>query len=62
MRPDADFWLTDYAVLENKYIENFTNQYNQLMGYLNPNFEFGITLSMNREMSLKKDLMKQRIS
>lgn len=40
--------------LRNKYIENFTNQYNQLMGYLNPNFEFGITLSMNREMSLKK--------
>ena len=24
------------------------------MGYLNPYFEFGITLSMNREMSLKK--------
>ena len=24
------------------------------MGYLNPNFESGITLSMNREMSLKK--------
>ena len=41
-------------MLENKYIENFTNQYNQLMGYLNPNFKFGITLSMNREMSLKK--------
>ena len=39
---------------KNKYIENFTNQYNQLMGYLNPYFEFGITLSMNREMSLKQ--------
>lgn len=47
-----------YAVLENKYIEKFTNQYNQLRGYLNPDFKFGITLSMNREMSLKKDLMK----
>ena len=45
--------IVDYAVLENKYIENFTNQYNQLMGYLNPYFQFGITLSMNREMSLK---------
>ena len=43
---EKDGHVTDYAVLENKYIENFTNQYNQLMGYLNPNFEFGITLSM----------------
>lgn len=55
---EKDGHVIDYAVLENKYIEKFTNQYNQLMGYLNPNFEFGITLSMNREMSLKKDLMK----
>lgn len=55
---EKDGHVTDYAVLENKYIENFTNQYNQLMGYLNHNFEFGITLSMNREMSLKKDLTK----
>lgn len=44
--------LEDYAVLENKYIENFTEQYNQLMGYLNPNFKFGITLSINRNMSV----------
>lgn len=51
---EKDGHVMDYAVLENKYIENFTNQYNQLMGYLNPNFEFGITLSMNREMFLKK--------
>lgn len=51
---EKDGHVIDYAVLENKYIENFTNQYNQLMGYLTPNFEFGITLSMNREMSLKK--------
>lgn len=51
---EKDGYITDYAVLENKYIENFTNQYNQLMGYLNHNFEFGITLSMNRNMSLKK--------
>lgn len=50
---ENDGHVTDYAVLENKYIENFTNQYNQLMGYLNPNFKFGITLSMNRDMSLK---------
>lgn len=50
---EKDGYITDYAVLENKYIENFTNQYNQLMGYLNHNFEFGITLSMNRKMSRK---------
>ena len=44
--------LEDYAVLENKYFENFTEQYNQLMGYLNPNFKFGITLSININMSV----------
>jgi hypothetical protein len=46
--------ITECAVLENKNIENFTDQYYQLMGYLNQNFEFGITLSLNREMSLKE--------
>ena len=46
--------ITDYAILENKYIENFTEQYNQLMGYLNPYFKFGITLSLNRKMSLSQ--------
>lgn len=51
---EQDGIVSEYAVLENKYIENFTNQYNQLMGYLNPNFSFGITLSLNRKMSLKK--------
>lgn len=53
---EQDGIITEYAVLENKYIENFTNQYNQLMGYLNPNFSFGITLSLNRKMSLKQGL------
>lgn len=55
---EQDGILTDYAVLENKYIENFTNQYNQLMGYLNPNFKFGITLSLNRALSLKQGFEK----
>ena len=32
---EKDGYVTDYAVLENKYIENFTKQYEQLMGYLN---------------------------
>jgi hypothetical protein len=34
-------------ILENKIIDNFTDQYGQLMGYLNPNFSAGITLSIN---------------
>nr|WP_115642471.1 hypothetical protein [Clostridium putrefaciens] len=55
---EKDGHITDYAVLENKYIKNFTNQYNQLMGYLNHNFKFGITLSMNRDISLKKGFDK----
>ncbi|MBC8580183.1 hypothetical protein [Zhenhengia yiwuensis] len=40
--------LEDFCVIENKYIEKFVDQYYQLMGYLNPNFKFGITLSINR--------------
>lgn len=50
--------LEDYAVLENKYIENFTEQYNQLMGYLNPNFKFGITLSINKSMTIYEGFEK----
>ena len=51
---ESDGIITDYAILENKYIENFTEQYNQLMGYLNPYFKFGITFSLNRKMSLSQ--------
>lgn len=42
----------DIAVLENKNIENFEQQYLQLMGYLNPNFKFGMTVSINRKMTI----------
>lgn len=35
-------------ILENKDLEKFTDQYLQLMGYLNPDFCAGITLSINR--------------
>jgi hypothetical protein len=38
----------DCYILENKVIENFSMQYEQLMGYLNPNFRAGITLSINK--------------
>lgn len=44
--------LIDIAILENKDINRFTDQYYQLMGYLNPFFQFGITLSINRKYSL----------
>lgn len=50
---EADGIIEDYAILENKYIENFKDQYFQLMGYMNQNFKFGITLSINRKWSLK---------
>lgn len=43
---------SDLAILENKYIEDFTEQYEQLMGYLNEHFGFGITLSLNRSKPL----------
>lgn len=44
--------LIDYTILENKNIEKFTDQYYQLMGYLNQFFKFGITLSINRNKTL----------
>lgn len=55
---EKDGITTDYAILENKNIENFEQQYLQLMGYLNNNFKFGITLSLNRKRSLKDGLDK----
>lgn len=48
--------IIEYAVLENKYIEKFSEQYNQLMGYLNPYFRFGITLSINRSKTLQEGI------
>ncbi len=45
--------LIDLAILENKEIERFRNQYLQLMGYLNAFFKFGITLSINRKHTLE---------
>ena len=36
-------------ILENKVIQNFKKQYWQLLGYLNPNYLAGITLSINKE-------------
>ena len=40
----------DLYILENKRLEDFgVKQYGQLMGYLNPNFSAGITLSINKK-------------
>lgn len=49
---------TDYAIVENKYIETFTSQYRQLLGYLNPNFKFGITISINKKLRLADAVTK----
>ena len=53
---EKDGNLEDCAILENKYIEKFQQQYYQLMGYLNYNFKFGITLSINKTMSFAEGL------
>ena len=39
----------EYYILENKVIDHFSDQYMQLMGYLNPYFSAGITVSINKE-------------
>ncbi len=52
-RRDSD-GITDIAILENKNIENFKDQYLQLIGYLNSNFMFGITVSINRKYTILK--------
>jgi len=44
--------IRDLAILENKEIDRFREQYYQLIGYLNPSFLFGITISINRNHSL----------
>ena len=52
--------IVDLAILENKVIEKFRDQYYQLMGYLNSNFRFGMTVSINRNYAL--DEAKRRIA
>lgn len=46
------------AIIENKYINNFQSQYQQLLGYLNQNFEFGVTISINKGLKLEDALKK----
>lgn len=49
---NGDTYRLDYAIIENKYIENFKSQYQQLLGYLNQNFKFGVTISINKKYIL----------
>ena len=60
---EVDGWVEDCVIIENKYIEKFDRQYDQLIGYLNCNFEAGITLSMNRNKSLKEgfDIIERKL-
>jgi len=48
----------DIAIIENKNINKFKSQYQQLLGYLNQNFKFGVTISINREFKLEYALEK----
>lgn len=50
--------IEDYAIVENKFIENFLQQYKQLLGYLNHYFKFGVTISINKKYSLDVAIQK----
>lgn len=43
----------EVAIGENKIIEGFKQAYGQLLGYLNYNFKFGFTISINKNKSIK---------
>ncbi len=47
-----------YAIIENKYIDKFKSQYKQVLGYLNQNFKFGITISINKKLILEEAVKK----
>jgi len=44
--------IEDYAIVKNKFIEKFLQQYKQLLGYLNHYFKFGVTISIDKKYSL----------
>lgn len=44
----------DWCIIENKIIEKFEDQYQQLIGYLNNNFEFGVTISINKNKNIEE--------
>ena len=56
---NSDIGYREIAVIENKFIEKLENEYYQLLGYLNKNFQFGITIAINR--NLNYDQAKQKL-
>lgn len=56
---ESDFFIysndksfLNIAIVESKPIERFIDGYKQLLGYLNPSFMFGITISINKNKQL----------
>ena len=41
------------AIGENKLLSGFSHAYGQVLGYLNPNFKFGFTISINKNKSIR---------
>lgn len=44
----------EIAIGENKVLEGFSQAYGQLLGYLNYNFKFGFTISINKKKTIKE--------
>lgn len=58
---EADFFLyrqeeqyDNIAIVECKFINKSMKEIGQLIGYLNHNFKFGVTITINKNMSLEK--------
>lgn len=46
--------LINIAIGENKVLEKFNDAYGQLLGYLSYNFQFGFTISINRNKTIRE--------
>lgn len=62
---EADFFLyrqeevyENIAIVECKFINKAFRELKQLLGYLNQNFQFGVTITINREYSLENAKMR----
>lgn len=58
---ENDFYLyqndeefSNIAIGENKVLEKFNEAYGQLLGYLNPSFKFGFTVSISRDKTIRE--------
>jgi len=54
----SDFPTIDYTIIEAKDIMRFQSEFKQLLGYLNHNFQFGITISINKAYRLDETAQK----